>query len=92
MVMPEASAYGQMYWYRLMTLATDERIGRCMSLLHEGSEPVSNGLGEINMLWSADPVTESDAENKYQLWAVKESPTESGKYAIVSQALPEICR
>lgn len=88
MVMPDASTDGQMYWYRLMTLATDERTGRCMSLLHEGSEPVTSGFGEVNMLWSADPVAESDEENKYQLWAVKESPTEPGKYAIVSQALP----
>lgn len=88
MVMPEVSENGQMYWYRLMTLAEDERVGRCMSLLHEGSAPVTNGYGEVNMLWSADPVNESDEENKYQLWAIKESPTEPGKYALVSQALP----
>lgn len=89
MVMPESSTEGDMHWYRLSTLATDsERAGRCMTLLHADSEPVLSGNGQVNMLWSAQPVGVSDAEYPYQLWAVKESPTEPGKYALVCQALP----
>lgn len=90
MVMPEVSTNEKMHWHRLMTLATDaERTGRCMTLLHEGSEPVTAGYGQVNMLWSSVPVEETDEENKYQLWAIKESPTEPGKYALICQALPE---
>ena len=72
---------------RLVCVATDERAGRVVELLNEGSTDIigSQTGAQVNRLWSNATVDENDP---YQLWAFEADPAGTGKYAMVCKAVP----
>ena len=72
---------------RLVCVATDERAGRVVELLNEGSTDIigSQTGAQANRLWSNATVDETDP---YQLWGFEADPAGSGKYAMVCKAVP----
>lgn len=73
---------------RLVCVATtNERAGRVVELLNEGSTDIigSQAGAQVNRLWSNATVDENDP---YQLWAFEADPAGTGKYAMVCKAVP----
>ena len=73
---------------RLVCVATtNERAGRVVELLNEGSTDLigSQAGAQVNRLWSNATVDENDP---YQLWAFEADPAGTGKYAMVCKAVP----
>ena len=72
---------------RLVCVATtNERAGRVVELLNEGSTDLigSQAGAQVNRLWSNATVDENDP---YQLWAFEADPAGTGKYAMVCKAV-----
>ena len=77
----------ELLYSRLVCVATDERAGRVVELLNEGSTDIigSQTGAQVNRLWSNATVDENDP---YQLWAFEADPAGTGKYAMVCKAVP----
>ena len=79
-------------YYRIVTKATDERVGRCWELLRAGSPLLttySSYSPAVGQLWTNTQASETDAAYDYQMWAFEEDPTNPGKYALVCKALSD---
>ncbi len=87
-VMPESSTEENKVWYRIITTATDNRAGKCIELLREGSPTIGTGNAKANRLWNGVVAEEGEPAYDYQLWAFMEDPANPGHYAIVSKAKP----
>ena len=87
-VMPKNSTEEQKNWYRIVTTATDNRAGKCIELLREGSPTIGTGNSRVNRLWNGVVAEEGDAAYDYQLWAFMEDANNPGHYAIVNKAKP----
>ncbi len=87
-VMPKSSTEENKTWYRIVTTATDNRAGKCIELLREGSPTIGTGNSKANRLWNGAIADEGEAAYDYQLWAFMESPENAGHYAIVNKAKP----
>lgn len=74
--------YAPLY-YRLVTRANDDRRGRAIELVAEGS-PLTQSGATAGLLWSS-----TEAQSDYQLWQFVPDPDGSGKYAMVCKAQPE---
>lgn len=86
-VMPTAGQY-----YRIVTRATDDtRKGRCIELL-SASSPLCSTYADkgaaANVLWTNTQANETAKNYDSQFWTLEESPTESGKFALVCKAAP----
>lgn len=89
MVMPVSSTADSMFWYRIVTLASDNyRAGKCIELLRDGASQIGTGNAQVNRLWNGTIVEEGDPAYDYQLWALMEDPNNPGKYALVNKAKP----
>ena len=78
----ESAVYAPLY-YRLVTRANDDRAGRAIELVAEGS-PLTQSGATAGLLWSS-----TEAQSDYQLWQFVPDPDGSGKYAMVCKAQPE---
>ena len=78
----ESAVYAPLY-YRLVTRANDDRRGRAIELVAEGSPLIESGA-TAGLLWSS-----TEAQSDYQLWQFVPDPEGSGKYAMVCKAQPE---
>lgn len=87
-IMPESSSEENFVWYRIVTTATDNRAGKCIELLREGSPTIGTGNSKANRLWNGVVASEGEEAYDYQLWAFMESPDAPGMYAIVNKAKP----
>ena len=87
-IMPESSTEEKKVWYRIITTATDNRAGKCIELLREGSPTIGTGNSRANRLWNGVVAQEGEAAYDYQLWAWMEDPNNPGHYAMVCKAQP----
>ena len=87
-VMPESSTEEKKLWYHIVTTATDNRAGKCIELLREGSPTIGTGNSRANRLWNGVIAQEGEAAYDYQLWAWMEDPENPGHYAMVCKAKP----
>lgn len=82
-VIPEKGKY-----YRLTTLASDERKDRCIQLVTAGSSLIGTGNAQENRLWTAAQAAAGSAEYDAQFWTFVENPDNPGTYAMVNKAAP----
>lgn len=91
MVLPTLSTDDSKVWHHIITANTGDnnRKGKCIELLREGSPIIGTGNAQANRLWSAVVAEEGSAAYDYQLWALMENPNEPGSYALVNKAYPD---
>lgn len=91
MVLPTLSTDDSKVWHHIITANTGDnnRKGKCIELLREGSPIIGTGNAQANRLWSAVVAEEGSAAYAYQLWALMENPNEPGSYALVNKAYPD---
>ena len=86
-VYPDKDSY-----YRIVTKATDNpRKGTCITLLYKDSPLLTQWSGkgaQVNRLWAAAQLAETDSAYKYQMWRFEPSPSDSTLFAFVCQAFP----
>lgn len=90
-VLPVSSTLEKKVWYRLVTMASDQRDNMCVELLREGAPQISQYSGngaQAGRLWSGAMVAEGNEAYNYQWWALVEDPQNKGKYALVCKAFP----
>lgn len=88
-VFPQTSTATDKYYYQLMTGAGGERKSRCIELLREGSpllETYKAKGAQVNRLWTSPQASTTATNYEAQLWALEESPTHPGRYALVCKA------
>lgn len=79
-------------WYTLISrakAANDERTGKVIELLAEGSPVIGTNNAQPGRLWMNTPAAEGDANADFQLWGFEPDPAGSGLYAMVCKARPE---
>lgn len=90
-VLPVSSTLEKKVWYRLVTMASDQRDNMCVELLREGASQISqygDKGAQAGRLWSGAMVAEGNEAYDYQWWALVEDPQNKGKYALVCKAFP----
>lgn len=90
-VLPVSSTLEKKVWYRLVTMASDQRDNMCVELLREGASQISqygDKGAQVGRLWSGAMVAEGNEAYDYQWWALVEDPQNKGKYALVCKAFP----
>lgn len=90
-VLPVSSTLEKKVWYRLVTMASDQRDNMCVELLREGAPQISqygDKGAQAGRLWSGAMVAEGNEAYDYQWWALVEDPQNKGKYALVCKAFP----
>ena len=91
LVLPTPSTLEKKVWYRLVTMASDQRDNMCLELLREGSSQIAqygNKGAQAGRLWSGAMVAEGAEGYDYQWWALVEDPQNPGKYALTCKAFP----
>ncbi len=91
-IYPKANTAENKYYYRIVSKATDDRNGRCMELLAEGSSLISSEVvnaAKAGRLWTNTQAAEGDANYDCQWWSLEEDPANPGSFALVCKAYPE---
>ena len=90
---PNVSTAETKYYYRLISGVTgDDRAGRCIELVAEGSpliDSYSDKKCQAGRLWTNTQATEGAGNYDYQWWYIEADPAGTGKYALVCKARPE---
>ena len=79
-------------WYTLVTqanAANDERSGKAIELLAEGSPLIGTNNAQAGRLWMNVAADDDAANRDHQLWSFEADPAGSGLYAMVCKAAPE---
>lgn len=69
-------------WYRLQSICSDDRAGRVMELVVEGSPLISSNSATVGKIWSNNIVEGNDA----QLFRFAEDSANKDRYAIICKA------
>lgn len=91
-VMPFVNTAENKYYYRIISGGTDNtRSGRCIELLAEGSQLISEYSGKgakAGVLWTSPQAAKNATNYDHQWWSLEEDPANPGKYALVCKAEP----
>lgn len=90
-VLPKVSTLEKKVWYRLVTMAGDQRNNMCLELLREGAPQIARYSGngaQVGRLWSSVMAAKDNEAYDYQWWALVEDVQNKGKYALVCKAFP----